>query len=298
LVRGYYAAQYIGAKLGGAPADALDELRDAILGVDQQPPDLQEALIAARLRDIEAAFGRDNPRVTSVLSGRSAEGAAAIVVQQSVLSDSAKTHQALDDGTLGMTDPAVQLARSVLTAFGPYQQAIQPLSQQEEDIAREVGRAHFAIFGTAVPPDATFSLRIADGVVGGYPYNGTVAPPYTTLYGLFDRHFSHGSKDWALPEHWLEAVSTLQLSTPLNFVSTADIIGGNSGSPVLDRELRVVGIVFDGNIEGLPGDYIYLEEPARAVAVDARGMIEALRNVYRADRLVQELVGAATPARR
>ena len=298
LVRGYYAAQYIGAKMGGAPAEALAELHSAILDVDEQPAALQELLVAARLRDIEAAFGKDNPRVTSVLNGRSAEGAAAMAVQQSVLSDSAKARQALDDGTLTLADPALQLARAVLSSFGPYQQAIQPISRQEEDIARDIGRAHFAIWGTAVPPDATFSLRIADGVVGSYEYNGTVAPPYTTLYGLFDRHYSHASKDWALPDQWLKAAATLKLSTPMNFVSTADIIGGNSGSPVLDRDLRVVGLVFDSNIEGLPGDYIYLDDRARAVAVDARGILEALRAVYRADRLVQELTGAAAPARR
>ncbi len=298
LVRGYYAAQYIGARMGGAPAEALAELREAILDVDEQPADLQELLVAARLRDIENAFGKDNPRASSVLNGRSPEVVAAAAVQQSVLSDSARTRQALDDGTLAMTDPAVQLARAVLTAFGPYQQAIQPIGRQEEDIARDIGRAHFAIWGTAVPPDATFSLRIADGVVGGYEYNGTVAPPYTTMYGLFDRHFSHKSKDWALPDVWLRAAGTLNLATPMNFVSTADIIGGNSGSPVLDRDLRVVGLIFDGNIESLPGDYIHMEESTRAVAVDARAMIEALRKVYNADRLVQELTGAPAAAPR
>jgi hypothetical protein len=182
-------------------------------------------------------------------------------------------------------------------AYGPYQQTVQPASSQEEELARQLGRASFEVHGTAVPPDATFSLRIADGVVSGYEYNGTTAPAYTTLYGLYDRHYSHGGADWALPQRWLDAASTINMSTPINFVSTADIIGGNSGSPVLDRELRVVGLVFDGNVESLSGDYIYLDDRARAVAVDARGIIESLRSVYRADRLVQELTGAGAPAR-
>jgi hypothetical protein len=182
-------------------------------------------------------------------------------------------------------------------AYGPYQQTVQPASQQEEELARQLGRVRFDIYGTAVPSDATFSLRIADGVVSGYEYNGTVAPPYTTFYGLFDRHYSHGGGDWDLPARWLEAASSIDLKTPMNFVSTADIIGGNSGSPVLNRDLQVVGLVFDGNIEGLPGDYIYLEDRARAVAVDARGILEALRSVYKADRIVQELAGAPAGAR-
>ncbi len=295
LVRAFYAAQYLAGKMQGAPEDQLAEIRTQIFELPDQPADLQEALIAARLRDIETAYGKGNTMVANILQGRSPEGTAAIVVQQSPLADSAKTAAALDNG-LAMTDPALQLARAIFAAYGPYQQAVQPAAMQEEELARQLGRVRFDIYGTDIPPDATFSLRLADGVVSGYEYNGTVAPPYTTFYGMFDRHFSHQEEEWALPERWLEAASTMNLTTPINFVSTADIIGGNSGSPVVDRELRVVGLVFDGNIEGLPGDYIYLEERARAVAVDARGILESLRSVYKADRLVQELTGARASA--
>ena len=124
----------------------------------------------------------------------------------------------------------------------------------------------------------------------GYDYNGTRAPAFTTIYGLYDRHYSHaGDDDWALPDRWLDARETLDLSTPINFVSTGDIIGGNSGAPVLDQELEVVGVVFDGNIESLPGDYIYLPELNRSVAVDVRAILEALDEIYDSDRLVLEL---------
>jgi len=141
-----------------------------------------------------------------------------------------------------------------------------------------------------VPPDATFSLRLADGVVAGYEYNGTMAPPFTTIYGLYDRHYSHvGREAWELPGRWMDAEDELDLATPMNFVSTADIIGGNSGSPVLDAELEVVGVVFDGNAESLPGDYIYLPERNRSVTVDSRAILEALDVVYDMDRLVLEL---------
>jgi len=159
-----------------------------------------------------------------------------------------------------------------------------------EEIAADLGRARYEIYGTDVPPDATFSLRIADGLVTGYEYNGTVAPSFTTLYGIYDRHFSHeGKDDWALPEKWMGPPEGLDLSTPINFVSTADIIGGNSGSPVLDAELEVVGVVFDGNIESLPGDYIYLPEKNRSVTVDVRAILESLDVIYDADRLALEL---------
>jgi hypothetical protein len=107
---------------------------------------------------------------------------------------------------------------------------------------------------------------------------------------MYDHHFSYGpDSDWVLPDRWLPIPEGLDLSTPLNFVSTADIIGGNSGSPVVNRELEIVGIAFDGNIESLPGDYIYMDVKNRTVSVDARGILEALRNVYHADRLYTEL---------
>ena len=124
----------------------------------------------------------------------------------------------------------------------------------------------------------------------GYEYNGTIAPVYTTFYGMYDHYYSYGAgSDWDLPERWLSPPETFDLSTPMNFVSTADIIGGNSGSPVIDRNLEVVGLVFDGNIESLPGDYIYLPEENRSVSVDVRGILEALAEIYQADRMVQEL---------
>jgi hypothetical protein len=110
------------------------------------------------------------------------------------------------------------------------------------------------------------------------------------MFGLYDRHYSHfGEEDWDLPQRWIEARASLDLATPMNFVSTVDIIGGNSGSPVLDAELELVGVVFDGNIESLPGEYIFLPDRSRSVTVDVRAILEALDVVYDMDRLVLEL---------
>ena len=214
-----------------------------------------------------------------------------------MLGDSATAVAAVDAGSLGPGDPAIAVIMAYRPVFGAFQQMLSEISPEEERIAAKLGRARMELYGTShVPPDATFSLRIADGVVKGFPYNGTIAPAFTTLYGLYDRHYSFNAQyadlsasPWALPERWLPAPAGLDLTKEVDFVFTADIIGGNSGSPVLDEDLEVVGLVFDGNMESLPGDYIYLPELNRAVAVDVRGIVEALTKVYDMSGLVSEL---------
>jgi hypothetical protein len=148
----------------------------------------------------------------------------------------------------------------------------------------------FEIYGTSIPPDATFTLRISDGVVKGYPYNGTIAPPYTTFYGLYDRYYSFDKKyPFDLPKQWQNPPSDFILETPMNFVSTNDIIGGNSGSPVINEKAQIVGLAFDGNIESLPGNFIFTTETNRTVAVHSAGMMEAIKDLYKAARLSEEL---------
>ena len=290
LHRALIAFQILSARESGAPAEQLEGLLEELEAVPQQHPELDQALAEARLRDFVRFYGEESQLAQSVLNGMSPEARAQAAVSRSELSDSAGAVQAVRNNTLTMADPAIAVVRGYLPAFIEFQQTIGSVFPQEEEIAAQLGRARYEIYGTDVPPDATFSLRIADGVVAGYPYNGTLAPPFTTLYGLYDRHYSHaGEEEWALPDRWLNPPETLDLSTEINFVATADIIGGNSGSPVLDEELEVVGVVFDGNIESLPGDYIYLPELNRSVTVDIRAVIESLDEIYDADRLVLEL---------
>ncbi|GMV05039.1 MAG: hypothetical protein AMXMBFR53_13190 [Gemmatimonadota bacterium] len=290
LYRALIAFQVINARMGGAPPEQLEELMEELRGVPQQHPDLNAGLMAARFQDFIERFGADSDIATAVLGGRTPADAAAAVVAASLLADSARAVEAVEAGEVQMTDPALQVVRAYLPRFIQFQQSVGGLFPEEEEIAAELGRARFEVYGTDVPPDATFSLRIADGVVAGYDYNGTEAPWFTTFYGFYDRHFSFpGREEWVVPDRWAAPPSGLDLGTPLNFVSTADIIGGNSGSPVLDRELEVVGVVFDGNIESLPGDYIYLPELNRSVTVDIRAILAALDHVYDLDRLVLEL---------
>ena len=290
LHRALIAFQILSARQSGAPTDAIEGLMEQLHSVPDQAPELDQAFVEARFHDFTHFYGDSSPLSTAVLQGMSVEARAAAVVSGSQLQDSAAAVAALENNTLTMADPALGIVRAYLPTFSQFQQIVASVFPQEEEIAAELGRARFEIYGTDEPPDATFSLRIADGVVTGYDYNGTRAPAFTTIYGLYDRHYSHaGDDDWALPDRWLDARETLDLSTPINFVSTADIIGGNSGSPVLDQELEVVGVVFDGNIESLPGDYIYLPELNRSVTVDVRAILEALDEIYDSDRLVLEL---------
>ena len=298
LTRAMWAFQYAGASAAGMDQETLDGLKESFLEAPSYPSRLDEILIEARLNDLIRNYGESNPAVQQLLAGRTAEGAAAVIVEGSVLGDSAAAAAALEAGSIGPTDPGLAAIRGMLPLIGSFQQTFGALSTEEQEIAIKLGEARFKVYGFDVPPDATFSLRIADGIVDGFDYNGTTAPVHTTFYGMYDRHHSFGGNDddspWRLPERWLDPPASFDLSTPFNFVATADIIGGNSGSPVLNRDLELVGVAFDGNISSLPGEYIFLTEFNRTVSVDARGMLEALTDIYQAERIVEELTAGAT----
>ena len=293
VLRTLSAQQYDGARQQGASEEELKGLLDGLQGVPSRPRELDEALLRARMQGLVDAFGADDPSVGELLGGRGPKEAAAVLMETSAMADSASAADAVTGGTLDpATDPAFAFVQGLLGRYRPFRGVMSAVGPEEEAIAARLGRAHFEIDGTRIPPDATFSLRIADGVVTGYPYNGTVAPAHTTFYGLYDRHYSNpGAKEWALPTRWKDPSPDFDLSTPINFVSTADVIGGNSGSPVVNRDLEVVGLVFDGNIQSLPGDYIYMPNLNRTVSVDVRGILEALEDIYGASRIVEELTG-------
>jgi hypothetical protein len=289
--RALAARQYLDRTEAGASGEQVEQLRASVIA-SEQPRGLNEAFLAARLTDFEHYYGADDPAVREILDGRTPKLAAQQILDASVLADSASVAEALDNDSLTSDDPALQMIAALSGRYQTYQSAWSGLTARQSDLAAKIGRARFAVYGNDVPPDATFSLRLADGVVQGYEYNGTEAPAYTTYFGLYGHYFAHGDDtEWALPSRWLSPPSSFDRSTPMNMVSTNDITGGNSGSPVLSRDLKVVGLAFDGNIESLAGDFIFLPDRMRTVSVDVRGMIEALDEIYDADRLVQEATG-------
>ena len=258
--------------------------------------DIEEITLADRLKEAAEALGPDHPYVKAVLGGRSPEEVAHAAVAGTKLHDVAARKALVAGGPRAVaasTDPMIVLARTI----DPFGREVRKFHDDDVDAVQEragerIAAVRWKAYGKTLPPDATFTLRLSYGTVKGFPAEGTMVAPRTTFHGLYDRAASFGNRPpWNLMPRWVEHEKDLDLATPLDFVCTADFIGGNSGSPVIDRDGAFVGIIFDGNIESLALDYYFTEEQARAVAVDARGILEALRKVYDAPALAEELAG-------
>ena len=271
-----------------APADSA-AARRRLLGIGDGQAEIEVQLLADRFADFQKYFGDSDPITRAALQGRSPADAAAALIASSALASQTATERAVAGGTLA-SDPAVGLIETIIPRLLRFQSEMGVLNTEEAGLAGDLGRARFDVYGTSVPPDATSSPRITDGVVRSYDYNGTRAPPYTTFFGMYDLNSAFGQvSEWNLPARWLPPPADLDLDTPLNFVSTADTYGGNSGSPAVTPQLELVGLNFDRNVEGLSRDYIYLPERGRNIMVDVRAILEALDDVYDADRIVLEL---------
>jgi hypothetical protein len=187
-------------------------------------------------------------------------------------------------------DPLLAFARDAAVLYDSLETRWAELTADEAAQKERLAAAALAAADASFPPDATFTLRIADGVVARFPFNGTVAPAVTNYYGMYGRAAAFGDQmPWTVPPAFARNRARIDLATPLNFVSTNDLTGGNSGSPMIDREARIVGLAFDSNIDLLPGVFVFDTTTGRAISVHAAGILEALRDAYGARALVTEL---------
>jgi hypothetical protein len=283
-------------RLNGYHDSQLDELKFYLFSPAPIYPDYEEAMLAFSLQDSLDQLGPNDPWVKAVLNGKTPAEVASEVMKGTKLADPAVRKNLVEGGDAAVNasaDPLVVLARKADPFFRELRKQYEDTVESIVSSATEkIAKARFAIYGKSVYPDATFTLRLAYGTVSGYPMNGTKAPSKTTLYGLYDRSASFNNKPpFNLMPRFVERRDKIDLSTPLDFVMSADIIGGNSGSPVINRDGEFVGLIFDGNIESLTGNFVYLEETNRAVAVHSAAIIEALRKVYDAPALANELEG-------
>ncbi len=273
----------------GMPADSVTARVRRLNAISDLPPGLERRLLVARMRDFEALPASD-PIRTTALAGASAEAAADRLLATSALATAAKTSAAAASG-ISRTDPGVALATVMWPRYVEGTTALRAIQPEEADLQAQLGRARFEIYGAAIPPDGSSSPRITDGVVIPYEYNGTIAPVHTTFFGMYDRYYANGgAMDWSLPSRWVPPPKDLDLGTALNFISTADTYGGNSGSPAVTKDMALVGLNFDRNMEGLSRNFIYLPERGRNIMVDVRAIREALDDVYDADRIVKEVL--------
>ncbi|HEY7302603.1 MAG TPA: S46 family peptidase [Bryobacteraceae bacterium] len=285
-----------GERLPGYHDSQLESLRYELLSSAPIYPEMEIARLIGGLDLERQELGPDSAGLKAILDGRSPADAAKALVEGTNLADPAVRKHLLEGGQLAVEaskDSMIVMARR----FDPIGRELIKWTEDnvesvEQRAGEKLGKARFLAYGKTKYPDATFTLRLAYGTVKGYPMNGTQAPYKTTLFGLYDRAASFDYEGpWYLPSRWKEGQQKLDLSTPLNFVNTCDIIGGNSGSPVINRNGDLVGLIFDGNIESLVADFIYESEKNRAVAVHTGAMMEALRKLYNAGKLADELEG-------
>jgi len=285
-----------GERLPGFHEAELDSLKFRLFSPAPVYPGLEIARITGALELDLAELGQGDAILKTVLDGRSPKDAAAALVNGTKLADPALRRKLVEGGEAAVAasdDPMIVLARKLDPARRELIHWIEDNVQSVEQRAGEqLGRARFAVYGKSAYPDATFTLRLSYGQAQGYAMNGTKAPYKTTFFGLYDRANSFDSKGpFYLPARYLENRDKLNLATPLDFVTSNDVVGGNSGSPVINRNGEIVGLVFDGNIESLVGDFVYDSATNRTVAVHTAAMTEALRKIYNAGALLKEILG-------
>ncbi|HWN99401.1 MAG TPA: S46 family peptidase, partial [Blastocatellia bacterium] len=276
----------------------LESFRFSLLSRAPVYPEMEEQLLAAWLEEAQKTLGAGDPFVKAALGGSTPAVVAKRAVTGTKLADVDARKALIEGGADAVArsdDAMIVLARTVEPITRELRAWLEQKIQSVETSAGEkIAKAHFAVYGKTLPPDANFNLRISYGRVAGYEEDTTLVPFKTTFFGLYDRALGFEEKPpYDLPRRYREGRNNLDLATPLNFVYTADTIGGNSGSPVINRNAEIVGLNFDSNVQKLPNRYWYVDEAegGRAVAVHSAAIIEAMRKLYTADKLVKEIIG-------
>ena len=262
--------------------------------------DFEKLKLADSLAFMIELLGADNALAKQIMNGKTPEVRAAELIAGTKLKDVAARKELATGGLKAIeasTDPMIVLARTIDPKARELRKRFESeVSAVERANYAKIARARFDTEGTKLYPDATFTLRLSYGTVKGYTENGKQVTPFTTLGGLYERSAKFKAEfPYNLPPRWTEKKSAVNLSTPFNFVTTDDIIGGNSGSPTINKNAELIGLIFDGNIQSLVGDYIYDESVNRAISVDSRGMIEVLRKVFDANEIADELTRSGAP---
>jgi len=274
---------------------AKESLELELFSTEPVYDDYETLRLTDSLTDFASQFGANDPLVQKVLAGKSPHARAVNLVTGTKLKDVAVRKNLYTKGAAALQaahDPMIDLARLVDTPARDARKIHDAQEEIKKQAYSEIAKARFTIEGTGSYPDATFTLRLSYGTVRGYEQDGKQVPAFTDFAGLYQRSAEHDNKPpFDLPQRWIDKKSNLNLSTKFNFVSDADIIGGNSGSPVVNKANEFVGIIFDGNIQSLVLDCIFTDKQARAVSVDSAAITEALRKVYDAGALADELEG-------
>ncbi len=255
--------------------------------------------LALHLEFIALNLGKDNSLFNELTNGKTGIEAVNYLKENTVVTDAEKLKELVSKGSdaiYNCGDPIVAYLLQTRSDLKKYLSEQKEAEQTIEALEDQMGQAIYAVYGTTIPPDATFTLRLSDGMMKSYEYNGTKAPLFTTFYGLYDRFYSHEKQyPWDLPERWQNPGKDFDMSTPYNFITTNDIVGGSSGSPVINKEGEVVGLAFDGNLESIPGNFIYSENKNRMVAVSSQGIVELLGDLLGAKRISEELKAGKIP---
>jgi hypothetical protein len=273
----------------------LESLEFSLFSAEPLYDDFEQLKLTDSLTWLVMQLGETDPLAQKVLAGKSPRERAAELIAGTKLKDVAlrkKLYAGTPAEVAAAHDPMIELARLIDPPSRDVRKIVEAQDEVKQQAHAKITQARLTLEKTTPYPDATFTLRLAFGAVKGYEENGRSIPFQTTFAGLYERSAAHHDQPpFNLPQRWLDRKDKLNLSTPLNFVSTADIIGGNSGSPVVNRQGQFVGIIFDGNIQSLVLDFVYTEVQARAVSVNCQAIIESLRQVYDAAPLADELLG-------